>query len=405
MNLLILHPNFPAQYLHVARYFANTGRDKVVFLTKETNGSRLRNVNVALYKPTREATPKIHPYLKSAEEAVLDGQAVVRAIAGIKQQIDFKPDVIIGHTGWGSTLYTKDLYPDVPLIGYFEWYYSAYGSDVGYWPDEKVTDDSKLRIRTLNAHHLLNLQACDVRYTPTEWQRSQFPKEYRDTLEVVHEGIETDLFRPKPGTKLVLPSIKLDLSKEKEIVTYVSRGFEPYRGFPQFMDAIRILLKRRPKCHVVIVGVDRSCYGPTPGGDKTWKSIEEEKGGYDTKRVHFTGLLSREDYLTVLQASTVHVYLTRPFVLSWSSMESMSAGCCLVTSKTPPVQEVAIDGENALLANFREPAHIAHRIEEALDDPKLRQRLGKAARETILAKYDVKDCLRKTVNMIYGAMK
>ncbi|MBQ7515150.1 MAG: glycosyltransferase [Schwartzia sp.] len=404
MNILILHPNFPGQYLNLARHFAAAGRHRVFFLTKETNGNQLRGVTVATYKTAREATPNVHPYLKPCEEAILEGQAVARGLDALKRQADFVPDVIIGHTGWGSTLYTKDVYPKVPLVGYFEWYYWPFGSDVGYWPDEQVDINSQLRIRTLNAHHLLNLEACDVRYTPTEWQKKQFPDHFQQGMHVIHEGIETKLFQPKKGAKMVLPRIKLDLSEVPEIVTYVSRGFEPYRGFPEFMDTIRILLKRRPECHVVIVGVDRSCYGPAPK-DTTWKKIEEEKGGYDTNRVHFTGHLNRDEYLTVLQASTVHVYLTRPFVLSWSSLESMSAGCCLVGSKTPPVMEVVEDGVNGLLANFRRPEHIALRIEEALDDPELRARLGKAARETILERFDMDDCMRKQVNMIYGAMK
>ena len=405
MNLLILHPNFPAQYIHIARHFADDPRHKVVFLTKETNGNQMKNVNVGLYKPARESTEGIHPYVKFLEDAVLDGQAVARAIVSLQKQINFKPDVIIGHTGWGSTLYTKDVYPDVPLIGYFEWYYHAFGSDVGYWPDDVVSDDARLRIRTMNAHHLLNLQVCDVRYCPTKWQQQQFPSEYRESMRVIHEGIDTDMFHPDPSAKVVLPDLKIDLSDAEEVVTYVSRGFEPYRGFPQFMEAVRILLKARKKLHVMVVGVDRTCYGPPPAPNKTWKQLEEERGGYDKNRVHFTGLLPREQYRKVLQASTVHIYLTRPFVLSWSMLEAMATGCCVVASKVPPVEEVMTDGENGLLANFRSPEHIASRVIEALDDAALRKRLGQNARMTVKERYDLKDCLRDHINMIYGAMK
>ena len=405
MNILFLHPNFPGQFLQLARYLGDQGRHRVMYISKDHNGSQLPGVQVAMHKPPREATPNIHRYLKMAEEAVLEGQMVLRSIDAVKRQANFVPDVIVGHTGWGSTLYLKDLLPDVPVVGYFEWYYNSSGGDVGYWPDEKVTIDDKCRIRTINAHHLLNLQACDVRYCPTEWQRSQFPKEYRDTMKVVHEGVETDYFKPQAGVKFVLPEQKLDLSDCEELVTYLSRGFEPYRGFPEFMESIRILLKRRPKCHVVLAGSDKACYGPQHSPDKTWKQVEIEKGGYDESRVHFVGHLKRDEYLMLLQASTVHVYLTRPFILSWSSLESLSAGCCLVSSATPPVQEAVEDGVNGLLANFRRPEHIAARIEEALENPELRQRLGKAARESILEKYDLKDCLRKQLNMIYGAMK
>ena len=404
MNILFLHPNFPAQFLHLAMHFAKEPKNRVFFLTKEMNQNRLKNVTVGIYKPNRDATKGIHHYVKPLEEAVLEGQAVVRAIVGLKEKADFVPDVIVGHTGWGSTLFVKDLYPKVPLVGYFEWFYRAFGSDVGYWPEDKVTEDDMMRIRSLDGTPLLAFEPCDACFTPTRWQKSQFPDFMQERLRVIHEGVDTDFACPQPGRKLVLPNLPLDLSEAEEVVTYLSRGFEPYRGFPQFMEAVRLLLARRPNCHVVIAGVDRTCYGPKPK-DTTWKELEEKKGGYDKSRVHFTGLLDRESYQMFLQASTVHVYLTRPFILSWSMVESMSAGCALVASKTPPVEEFVEDGVNGLLANFREPSHIAMRIEEALEDAELRKRLGKAARETVLEKLDKRDCLRRQLNMIYGVMK
>ena len=405
MNILFLHPNFPAQFLNLSQYFAQSGRHKVFFLARETHGASLPGVSVAIYKLARGVTKGIHPYVKIMEEAVLEGQAVARAMVELQRKMKFVPDVIIAHTGWGSTLYVKDIYPDVPVIGYFEWFYHAFGSDVGYWKSDVVSDDDKLRIRTQNAHHLLNLDLCDVCYCPTEWQRKQFPEVYRNKMKVIHEGVDTKFCQPSPGSKLVLPNLKLDLSKADEVITYVSRGFEPYRGFPQFMQAMRIVLKHRPNCHVVLVGDDRTCYGAKLPKDQTWKKVELARGGLDMRRVHFTGLLTRGDYCKVLQASSVHVYLTRPFVLSWSMLEAMSCGACLVASATPPVEEVVEDDVNGLLANFLSPEHIASRIEEALDHPELRERLGRAARQTILDRYDMRDCLRKQVNMIYGAMK
>lgn len=408
MNILFLHPNFPAQFLYLAQHFVRMGGNRVVFLTTKTNGNKLPGVTTALYK-TEKGVKKQHPYLQPIEEAVLDGQAVYRALIGLREKIQFVPDVIVGHTGWGSTLYCKDLYPDVPLVGYFEWYYHAEGSDVAYFPGEKVSDDSRLRIRTRNAHHLMNLEVCDVLFTPTEWQRAQFPLPYRLKMHVIHEGVDTQFCHPEPGKRLVIGKTKeheaCDLSGAKEILTYVSRGFEPYRGFPQFMQAAAILLKRRPNLHVVCVGSDVSCYGPAPEPGKTWRDVMDSRLEYDKNRVHFLGHLDRLSYQTVLQASTVHVYLTRPFILSWSMLEAMSFGCAVVGSKTPPVEEVIRDGENGLLANFRSPEHIAQRVEELLDDKALRTRLGRAARETILDRYDERKCVLRQSDMIFNAMK
>ena len=409
MNILFIHPNFPAQFWHLSQALAQMGGNKVYFLTTKTNGNKIGGVTTVLYKRNREVTKDIHPWLKPVDEAIIDGASVANALEQLRDKYHYTPDVIVAHTGWGSTLFCKDVFPDVPIVGYFEWYYNSVGGDVAYFPGESLPLNGKMRIRTRDSFHLMNLAACDVRFTPTEWQRSQFPKMYRDDMVVVHEGIDTEFCRPNPGRKLVLGKTEereaLDLSKCPEILTYVSRGFEPYRGYPQFMTAVSMLLKRRPKLHVVIVGTDTTCYGVKPDGGKTWKQVMDEKVQYDKSRVHFVGHLNRMDYQTVLQASTVHVYYTRPFILSWSCLEAMSFGCAIVGSKTPPVEEVVEDGKNGLLANFRSPQHLAMRVEELLDHPDLRKRLGAAARQTILEKYDVRDCVQKQIDMIYGAMK
>lgn len=403
MNILILHPSFPGQFIYLAKFLAKSTENKVVFLTKNINGHDIEGVQVAVYKTEREVSTAMHAYLKPAEAAVLEGQAVVRAVHGLKGH-GFIPDIAIGHAGWGSMLYLKDIYPDLPVISYFEWYYHALNSDAQWWPDETMEMNDLLRVRTKNAHHLLSLETCDAGFTPTMWQHHHIPTAYKDKVSVIHEGVDTEFLVPNEDTKLVLDDIQLDLSDAKEIVTYVARGFEEYRGFPQFMDSIRILLSRRPECHVVIVGDDKVCYGAQTK-DKTYKEFEVEKGGYDTSRVHFVGPRNRGDYLKILQASNVHIYLTRPFVLSWSMLEAMSIGCPLVASATPPVEEVVVDGVNGLLANFRSPEHIAMRVEELLDDRELAKRLGKGARETILEKYELKMCLRKQVNLMFSKIK
>ena len=406
MKILFIHPNFPAQFWHISKALAEMG-DQVLYLTTRTNGNHLGGVRVALYKREREISPQTHPYLQPMEEAMNDGMSVAHALVKLRDEHHFKPDVIVAHTGWGSTLYCKDVYPDVPLVGYFEWYYNSVGGDAAFFPGETMTLDGQMRIRTRDSFHLLNLEACDVRFTPTQWQKSQFPEKYRDGMVVVHEGIDTEFCRPAPGKKMVLPKTEhseaLDLSKCKEIVTYVSRGFEPYRGYPQFISAVSLLLKRRPKLHVVVVGTDTSCYGDAPAKG-TWKEYVDERVKYDKSRVHFVGHLLRPEYQTVLQASTVHVYLTRPFILSWSCLEAMSFGCAMVGSKTTPVEEVIEDGKNGLLANFRSPQHLAMRVEELLNNPALRKKLGKAARETILTRYNLRDCVQKQIDMVFEAL-
>ena len=411
LNIMILHPSFPAQYLHLAPYLARNPENNVYFLSKENSiNSQLKNVTLALYgKPTEkeEEFVKTCGPLRPAAEAVVEGQAVERAMEWLAREKNIKPDVIIAHTGWGSTLYCKDLYPNVPIMGYFEWYYRADDSDCYWWPDEIPQIPNRISIRTRNAHHLMNLELCDAGVAPTQWQYDQFPDVYKPKIHIIHEGIDTQFCSPDPSGKppgLILEDVNLNLPPETEIITYVSRGFEIYRGFPYFMDAIRLVLQRRPKAHVVVVGKDRICYGAQLK-DTTYLKLEQEKGGYDTERVHFVGLRNRGDFQKILRASNCHIYLTRPFVLSWSFLEAMSFGCPIVGSKTPPVQEVMEDGVNGLLAEFRSPYHIARKVEELLDDPERARKLGQRARETIQERFELGKCLRKQEDLMYSLIR
>ena len=301
LNILILHPSFPGQYMYLASYLGSKPENNVMFLSKENSiQTNLKGVQLGLYKPpTEEETnwAKSSGHLNPAAEAMLEGQQIVKALDWLKKEQNFTPDIVIGHTGWGSTLYVKDVCPKVPVLGYFEWYYHVLKSDSFWWPDEIPTLESRLSIHTRNMHHLLNLNICDKGVTPTNWQYQQFPKEYQYKLSIIHEGIDTKFCTPPEGEKpgLVLEDIGLHLPQGTEIITYVARGFEMYRGFPYFMDAIRQVLARRPNAHVILVGADRICYGAKMIGS-TYQKEEEKKGGYDVNRVHFVGLRNRRDY-------------------------------------------------------------------------------------------------------------
>ncbi len=391
MNILFLHPNFPAQFRHLATALAKNRQNKVVFGTKRKEGG-IPDVFKAIYTPSRQARPETHHYLRTLENAVLEGQAVYRLAEQLKKR-KFVPDVVYGHSGWGPTLFIKDIFPKAELLCFFEWFYRAHGSDADFDPKEPLTVDDEARIRIKNTAILTDLYSCDRGLAPTYWQRKQFPQEFHSKITVCHDGIDTNYFQPKPGAKLVLPNKKLDLSEVDEIVTYVARGMEPYRGFPQFMEAVSILLKKRPNCHVVVVGEDRVAYGRSLPDGKTYKQLMLETYDYDLSRLHFTGLLPYSQYLQVIQASSVHVYLTRPFVLSWSMLEVMSTGGLVLGSKTPPVEEVIEDGVNGLLVDFFAIDRIVERIEDVLDNPDNMDNLRVKARETIQEKYDLSKLL------------
>lgn len=398
MRILFIHSNFPAQFVNLANYYARNPQNEVFFLTAREEGS-LPGVKKILYKVAREVQPQTHPYVHSTESAVLQGQAAFRAASQLKQQ-GLIPDVIYGHSGWGPTLFMKELFPDTPLVCFFEWFYHAHGTDADFDPSQPMTIDDECRIRIKNAPILTDLYSCDHGVSPTHWQHSQFPAEFQGKISVLHDGVNTNFFKPKTDARLKLENPALDLSGENEIITYVARGMEPYRGFPQFMEALAMVQKRRPNCHAVIVGADRVAYGRQRSDGKSYKQHMLETLELDESRIHFTGLLPYTHYLQVLQASSVHVYLTRPFVLSWSMLESMAAGCALVTSATQPVEEVVEDNVNGLLVDFFSPAQVAARIEEVLDDPQRKAAVRNRARETILEKYALDKLLPRQADLL-----
>lgn len=397
MRVLFLHNNFPAQYRHIAGALAARPEHQVMFGTHQQAGS-LPGVTKGIFRPARAPHKSTHPYLRWMEGAVLNGQAVYRYCRELKQK-GFVPDVVCGHSGWGPTLYVKDVFPEARLLCYFEWYYWARNSDADFLDPASVDEDDACRIRTRNAAILLDLAHCDWGLSPTRFQRSRFPEQFQDKISPLHDGIDTDYFQPAPGARLVLPG--LDLTAAGEILTYATRGMEPYRGFPQFMRAAALLLERRPNLHVVVVGAERVVYGKQlPEGQSYRQLMLAELPGLDQTRLHFTGLLPYDQYLRVLQASSAHVYLTVPFVLSWSLLESMATGCAVVGSDTAPVREFISDGTNGLLADFFSPGHLAGRIEEILDHPTHRADLRAAARATICDRYALRDLLGKHVALI-----
>ena len=391
MKILFLHPNFPAQFRHLATVLGKEPQNTVVYATNRPEGN-IAGVNKIVYEKSRSARPETHHYVRPLENAVLEAQGAYRVAQKLKDQ-GFYPDVVYGHSGWGPTLFMKDIFPRATLLCYFEWYYNAYGSDASFDPNDPINADDEARIRTKNAPILLDLASCDHGLSPTAWQRSQFPPEFQSKIKVHHDGIDTKYFRPIPETKLKLPRINLDLTHVDEIVTYVARGMEPYRGFPQLIEAIYLLQKKRPQCHFVIVGKNRVAYGKNLPDGKTYKDVMLEKFPLDLNRVHFTDLLPYDDYLQVLQASSAHIYLTRPFVLSWSMLEALSTGCLIVASDTAPVTEVIEDNVNGLLVDFFSPQQVCDRVIEALDHPEKMAAIRTKARETILAKYDLNKLL------------
>jgi glycosyltransferase involved in cell wall biosynthesis len=385
MRTLFLHQNFPGQFPHIALHLANVAGNQVISISQKSAKGLAKVPNV-IYQPSRQITPNVHHYIAGLESAVLNGQATAKVMEAIKQK-GFTPDVVIGHAGWGETLYVKDVFPDTKLINYFEFFYRAKGADTDFDPEFPNMVDDVLRIRTKNSINLLSLQACDAGISPTQWQKSLYPNEFQSKISVIHEGVNTELAKPNPNAVFTLPNGKKLTAKDK-VVTYVARNLEPYRGFHVFMRALEEICQRQPDCHVLIVGGDEISYGRKPDGAENYREKLLKEVYFDKSRVHFLGKLPYADYLTMLQISSAHVYLTVPFVLSWSMLEAMAAECVVIASRTAPVLEV-VDGKNGLLVDFFSPNEVAEKVDEVLSNREKYAVMRKDAREYVIENYNV----------------
>jgi glycosyltransferase involved in cell wall biosynthesis len=301
---------------------------------------------------------------------------------------------VVAHIGWGEGLYLRDAFPDASIVAYCEFYYHAEGHDVGFDPEFPPARDSAIHLRTRNAVQLLSLEAAHRGLSPTAWQRGVFPASQRDKIAVIHDGIDVARVAPDPAARFVLPDGRTLVAGDP-VVTYVARNLEPYRGFHVFMRTLPQILARHPRAQVVIVGGDEVSYGRPPAEGGSWRDrlLGELAGKLDLARVHILGKLPYARYLTLLQVSAAHVYLTYPFVLSWSMLEAMAAGCLMVASSTGPVTEVLRDRRNGLLVDFFDRDAIADRVGWALDHPEDARALREAARQTIVEHYPLDRCL------------
>lgn len=349
MRLLVIHQNFPGQFRHLIPHWAKEPGWQVVGIGRDT-APGLKCVPWLRYRLHREGHKQQHPYLRNMESAVLHGQAVARVMLELKRK-GYQPDVILAHPGWGETLYAKDVFPDARLIHYCEWYYGSPDSDVGFDPEFPPTFDDIARMRTWNALHTLNLTNCDIGISPTQWQKSRHPDIFQSKIEVIHEGINTEALHPDPQATFTTPD-GLTLRAGDPVITYVARNLEPYRGFHIFMRALERIQKQHKTCHALIVGGNDVSYGRRPSDAPNWREKMLREVSVDPVRTHFVGKLPYDRYVKVLQISASHIYLTYPFVLSWSLFEAIITGCPVVASNTTPVKEYLSEGPRTSLVDF-----------------------------------------------------
>ena len=413
MNILFIHQNFPGQFKFLAPALVKQGHSVRAMTMQKTEAMQWQGVQLVNYTSKRGSTPNVHPWVSDFETKTIRAEACFKAALQMKQQ-GYTPDVIVAHHGWGESLFLKEVWPEAKLGIYCEFFYHQHGADVGFDPEFPATDEGEVcRLRLKNLNNLLHFEIADAGISPTHWQASTFPEPFKNKISVVHDGIDTQAVAPNSAVSLTLKMATgqdLVLTRKDEVITFVNRNLEPYRGYHTFMRALPQLLKERPNARVLLVGADDVSYGARPDAAKygaaKWRDIfaNEVRGQIsdaDWQRVHFLGQVPYHFFIPLLQLSTVHVYLTYPFVLSWSLLEAMSAGCAIVASDTEPLREAIVHNETGMLVNFFDPSALAQSVCELLNNPEERTRLGANARAFAQANYDLQTvCLPKQLEWV-----
>jgi glycosyltransferase involved in cell wall biosynthesis len=403
MDVLFIHQNFPAQFIHIARALRRRPDVRVAVVTDIAN-TQPDVLPTARYRWTPNKAGASARISQNYAVRASRGAMVARAMVAVRNR-GFNPSVVVGHLGWGETLFVKDVFPDAKLIVHAEFFYASEGADVGFDPEfsEDRGLDRRVELRAKNAAILAAMHEADIAVAPTRWQASRFPPEYQSKLTILHEGIDTDAIRPNAWAKFTDPSSGLSLDAGDEVITFVNRNLEPYRGYHVFMRALPAILAARPQARAVIVGGDDTSYGARPSGPRSWKDIflDEVKDRLPIDRVHFVSRIPFSLFVSLMQISSAHVYLTYPFVLSWSMLQAMSAGAPLIASSTAPVLEVVRDEVNGALVDFFDVDGLSRRVIDVLAHPEAYRGARTAARETIIQDYDLaRVCLPGWLDLI-----
>lgn len=406
MQILFIHQSFPGQFVHLSAELAKRGHDVRALAI---DGQKVGGVQLEKYDLEHQSTKGIHPLASEFETKVIRAQACAKKMIALRDQ-GFHPELIVAHPGWGESMFCKSVFPKAKLINFLEFHYGR-GDDAKFDPEfasHKIEDSWRIWVK--NANNFLNYEDMDGAYTPTHWQKKDLPDYIKNKVKVVFDGIDTQVLKPDPGAYLTIKSKQGEarFAAGEEILTFVNRNLEPYRGYHSFMRSLPKIMKARPNVKVLIVGGNEVSYGAKPPAGKTWKDIflDEVKDQIDLKRIFFLGKINRSVFTNLLQISRCHVYFTYPFVMSWSAVEALSVGALVVGSSTTPVKEFIKHGENGLLVDFFNYEEIANTTIDCLAHPKKYDKLRKAARESVVKNYDLKTvCLPKQIKILRDLTK
>jgi glycosyltransferase involved in cell wall biosynthesis len=398
VKIVFVHPRGAGQFRFLAAHLAQQGA-RVTILSEENDRSvpnvRMLNTGRAGVAPAPNHRLR---HLAVADKQIQYGHRVARALDRLSRA-QGPPDIVVGHIGWGGLLFARDVLPEAPLLAYCEYYFRSRGGDLGFDPSAPATVAELNRARLRNMIQRANLDVADAGFSATQWQKSRYPAEVQSRIAVCHEGIDLSFCIPDESAVFTLPDGRV-IRKGDPVITYVSRSLEPQRGFPQFMRAAATLAARRSDAIFLVAGSDQPSYSRPPASAATWREAMLAETGIDPRRIVFLAAIDHKTLVRIYQVSAAHIYLTVPFVLSWSMLEAMASGCLVIGSRTAPVEEVIADGKNGLLVDFFDTEGLASRIAHALDHADAVAALRRAARTTIERRYERRDCLARQLRIL-----
>jgi len=387
-HALFVHNNFPGQFGFIAEALRSRGVQCVAI--GSPTARQLPGIPLLQWRPTRGSTDGIFVPATRAEADFIRGRAAAECALALKDH-GFEPDLIIGHPGWGETLFLREIFPGARQIIHGEFYYRTQGADVDFDPEFGLPSmDERFRIHAKNATMALAYSEADRIVCPTPFQASTLPEVFQARVRLIHEGVDTDHIRPKPDARLILADGRV-LDRSVPVITFINRHLEPLRGFHTFVRALPKVLAQVPEAQVVVIGSgEPGGYGALPPEGTTRKRhfLSEVAEALDLRRVHFTGRLPHDQMLAALCISAAHVYYTYPFVLSWSLLEAMACECLIIGSDTAPVRDAVRHEENGLLLDFFDVGALTQALVKACQEPQTFQGLRRAARKTVLERFD-----------------
>ena len=410
-KILFVHRNFPAQFKNIADHLSSEGYEVTAIisgLNTNRQNSKFKIIRYDIHRSSRGD----YDLLSDFEAKVIRAEAAylrckIYAAGG------YSPDIIYFHPAWGESIFLRTLWPSAKLLMYCEYFTGEHNEDLFYGNNDSHVLDEKslLKIVIKKSNLLLNLVNFDVGISPTLFQKKTFPKEYQGKIETIHDGVDTSYFSPSDQVEIRInrDNRTYTFDKDSEVLTFVNRNMEPYRGINSMIRAIPSLLQLRPNLSIFLIGESAKGYGPAPDrgkyGTKNWKEIileeiDPQMRPVDWERVFFLGTVPKNFYRSCLQLSSCHVYLTYPYILSWSLLEAMSVGCSIVASDNTAVREFIADDINGTIVDFFDVPGLVRACVNTITDRPLSKKYGVLARRKIVAEYDLESIILPKLSRI-----